>query len=123
MAIEDMLSIWFKFWGKKARKVSFKDKDALKNLDLTEAQFRWLLVGYRKYKPYPTIADFNIFAEDELKEDCVPENLACMAYLSRKPALVNIAIKLEANTGAFFPSDKTRKRALELREQLGNALI
>ena len=122
MAIDNLLSIWFKFWDKPVRKVSFKDRERLENLGLTEAQYRWMLVAYRKYSPYPTITNFIVFAEDELREDTVPETLACMAYLSNSKKLIEMATDMEANTSAFFPSEETRDEAERIRTKLREAL-
>ena len=122
MSIGDLISIWFKFWDKPVKKVSFKEREKLENLGLSEAQYRWMLVAYRKYTAYPALVNFIAFCEEELREETVPETLACMAYLGNNKQLIEMANDMEANTSAFFPSEETRNEAEKLRTELREAL-
>lgn len=123
MTVEEMVKIWFHFWAKPTRKAAFKDREALEKLGISEAQYRWLLIQYQKYAPYPTLSGFIDFAEGELREDVVPEHLVCVAYLSNKKHLIEMANDLESLIVAFFPNQKTHDEAEKLRKKLHEALF
>lgn len=122
METDEMIAIWFKFWNTQKRRVSFKDREDLESLAITIPQYRWLLIQYRKFSAYPVLNNFIGFAKEELRDDTVPENLACLAYLSNNAKLIEMANDMEANTSAFFPNEKTRDEAEKLRVRLKEAL-
>ncbi len=119
---EGRVKQWFGFFKTPLRKVSFKDSEDLNFLGLTDSQFYYLLKKYKRIAAYPKISMFVEFATNELREDAVPEDVVCAAYLSGNKEWAQLANALVSLTSAWYPNKETAKEIVRVRSYLQGVL-
>lgn len=114
---------WGVFPDLPKRRLSFIDTNDLDSLYLTEAQFHYLLLEYKKDTFFPNIRMFISWVEQRLRNLDVPEDLSCRAYLSKNPTFIAMAEDLETLAGAWYPDKETNEHCDALRASLREALV
>ncbi len=122
MTVDEMARIWYdKFDQIPKRKISLVDRENLEKIDLTEAQFRYLLEEYSANAPYAHFGSFIGDIMEDLRDDGVPEDLCCTAYLSGDKTFIQAALDIESLQGAWYPGEETDRKIEALRTQLREA--
>ncbi len=124
MTPEEFVELWKKKFKKNMTlNMAFKERDYIQEQRLTVNQYEWLMGEYGTETPYPNLSDFLAWTTDRLKEDSVPEDLCCTAYLDGSPVFIEAAEDLENLKSAWFPTEETDKKIERLRAALRNAFV
>ncbi len=120
----DFLELWRKEFKKRfPKELDFNSRKSIESHNLTQNQYEWMIEEYATETPYPNLPDFLAWTTDRLKEDSVPEDLCCAAYLDGSPVFIEAAEDLENLKAAWFPTEETDKKIEHLRAALRNAFV